>query len=1448
MTYPLNYLRAFYIWLLATVIILPHKISSQNNSLIINGAYITMKGGNTTNSITLVVAQSSTLGIVRNGAGHIHSEGQYNFIKWTAGTTTGNYVFPFGVGGNAADYIPFTFSKTTAGSSNISLSTWSTTAQNLPHPGVSNVAAVSNMLGATDSVNKAVDRFWDIHTSAAVTADLLFSYRGIENTTLQPSDTLRAQHWNGASWDAAVGVGKPGVTSGIGNTGFIIGQSAFSPWTLTRSCISALPVNITTAGNQLICNGNTTNLTATATGTINWYTAATGGTAIATGTVYTTPTLSTNTIYYAEQVSVCGVSPSRTAITITVNPTPVVAIGSVSSSTICSGSSLNLTSTGASTYTWSPALSLNTPTGSAVSASPTVTTIYQTTGTDVNNCVSAPASYTVTVNATPTVGLVSASSATICSGSNTIITPNGASTYTLNPGALTGTGFTVSPTANTIYTITGSNASTGCISTAGGSSTVNVTVQTSPTVGLVSASSTTICSGTNTTITPNGASTYTLNPGGLTGTSFTVSPTANTIYTITGSNASTGCISTAGGSSTVNVTVQASPTVGLVSASSTTICSGTNTTITPNGASTYTLNPGALTGTSFTVSPVATTIYTVTGTNSITGCVSLSTTPVTVNVTVNATPTVGLVSASSTTICSGTNTTITPNGASTYTLNPGALTGTSFTVSPTANTIYTITGSNTSTGCISTTGGSSTVNVTVQASPTVGLVSASSTTICSGTNTTITPNGATTYTLNPGALTGTSFTVSPGTTTIYTITGTNSITGCVSLSTTPVTVSVMVNASPTVGLVSASSTTICSGTNTTITPNGASTYTLNPGALTGSSFTVSPLTTIIYTITGTDVTTACVSNSGSSALASVTVKASPTVGLVSASSTTICSGTGATITPSGATTYTLNPGGLTGTGFTVTPGASIIYTVTGIDAVTSCTNSNITPVTVSVTVNASPTVGLVSGTSATICSGASTTITPSGATTYTLNPGSLTGTSFTVSPGTSTIYTVTGTDILTSCSNNSATPVTVNVTVNASPTVTIVGSNSTTVCSGTSYTITPNGASSYTLNPGSLTGSNFVVSPLANTIYTITGTNGITSCGSNSVSAVTVTITVKATPTLALVSAGSVTLCSGKNTIIIPSGATTYTLNPGALTGSSFTVSPSVTTIYTVTGTDALTACTSNSATSITASIVVNANPNANAGNDVTTCIGDQVNLTATGGGTYNWSNGANTATTVVTPTNTAYYTVTITGTNSCVAKDSVKVTVITQGSVLAQNDSASTSINQSVSTVVSSNDIGSANTVSIVMPPRHGVAVVGSNGLISYLPNTDYTGMDTLSYSICDATCTTICSTAKLIIRVNREIVIIVPQGFSPNGDGKNDLFEIKDLGYYPENELLIFNRWGDEVFFAKPYLNDWDGKHKGKGLVVSGTELIDGTYFYLLKLDKDSKPMKGYLELQRK
>lgn len=78
----------------------------------------------------------------------------------------------------------------------------------------------------------------------------------------------------------------------------------------------------------------------------------------------------------------------------------------------------------------------------------------------------------------------------------------------------------------------------------------------------------------------------------------------------------------------------------------------------------------------------------------------------------------------------------------------------------------------------------------------------------------------------------------------------------------------------------------------------------------------------------------------------------------------------------------------------------------------------------------------------------------------------------------------------------------------------------------------------------------------------------------------------------------------------------------------------------------------------------------------------------------------------------------------------------------------------------------------------------------------------------------------------------------FTPNGDGKNDRWEIKNIDVFPDNELTILNRWGGEVFKAKPYnsSNAWDG-----------SDLNSGTYYYLLKVNVNGEPKvyKGFITL---
>jgi len=98
----------------------------------------------------------------------------------------------------------------------------------------------------------------------------------------------------------------------------------------------------------------------------------------------------------------------------------------------------------------------------------------------------------------------------------------------------------------------------------------------------------------------------------------------------------------------------------------------------------------------------------------------------------------------------------------------------------------------------------------------------------------------------------------------------------------------------------------------------------------------------------------------------------------------------------------------------------------------------------------------------------------------------------------------------------------------------------------------------------------------------------------------------------------------------------------------------------------------------------------------------------------------------------------------------------------------------------------------------------------------------------------------------------ISIPKIFTPNGDGKNDVFEIKNLETYPNSSISIFNRWGAKVFMSSDYQNDWDG-HSQNALNVGKDELPEGTYYYILKVGGASgqpnagKLYTGYIYLKR-
>src|SRR5690606_37821101 len=173
----------------------------------------------------------------------------------------------------------------------------------------------------------------------------------------------------------------------------------------------------------------------------------------------------------------------------------------------------------------------------------------------------------------------------------------------------------------------------------------------------------------------------------------------------------------------------------------------------------------------------------------------------------------------------------------------------------------------------------------------------------------------------------------------------------------------------------------------------------------------------------------------------------------------------------------------------------------------------------------------------------SATLSATGASNYTWHPGALSGASVSVNPGTTTIYTVTGNTA--GCNGTS----TVQLIINVGPTLTAVASP-TAICPGFSSTLTSSGAVSYTWNPGNLSGASVSVSPVATTVYSVTGATAF-----GCLTTRTVSLLVNPTPIITR-SVSSPSICAGSSATLSASGAATYTWNPGSLVGASVTVSP----------------------------------------------------------------------------------------------------------------------------------------------------------------------------------------------------------------------------------------------------------------------------------------------------
>ena len=190
---------------------------------------------------------------------------------------------------------------------------------------------------------------------------------------------------------------------------------------------------------------------------------------------------------------------------------------------------------------------------------------------------------------------------------------------------------------------------------------------------------------------------------------------------------------------------------------------------------------------------------------------------------------------------------------------------------------------------------------------------------------------------------------------------------------------------------------------------------------------------------------------------------------------------------------------------------------------------------------------------------------------------------------------------------------------------------------------------------------------------------------------------------------------------------------------------------------------------------------------------------------------------------------------------DRVSITVsVVQSEPVAVDDSKEGSFNTEIAIALLDNDQPDGASldpasVEIVTQPQHGTLQKDADGVVRYIPNPYYTGTDAFTYRVRDVNGNwTEAATVRITISGFQ-----IPNIITPNGDGQNDRFVIIGLAEYDHADVVIFNRWGNEVYRSRDYKQNWEGQG-----------VSEGTYYYLITLRKEGKETihKGWVVIKRK
>ncbi|GAB3915521.1 hypothetical protein GCM10028826_30750 [Mucilaginibacter boryungensis] len=1216
--------------------------------------------------------------------------------------------------------------------------------------------------------------------------------------------------------------------------------------------ITANPTpTVTSAASAVICNNTAQNYTMTSNvsgTTYTWGRATVAGisntavsgqtTGVITETLVNTTSAPIN-VAYSIVPSANGCTGPTFTYTVTVNPTPTVT--SAASGVICNNTAQNYTITGSvsgTTYTWGRAAvagisnaAVSGQTSNIINEVLTNTTNAAVSVTysiipEANGCTGPAFTYTVTVNPTPTI--TSAASATTCNNTaqNYTITSNVAgTTYTWGRAAVAGisnaavSGQTSNTITETLVNTTAApvDVTYTIIPTANGcpGPTFTYTVTVNPTPTVTSASSAVVCNGT--------AQAYTITSN-VSGATFSWSRAAIT------------------GISNAAVTGQTSNTITELL---------TNTTAAPIAVP-YTIIPlyNGCAGTPFTYTVTVNPTPVVTN-NPLSQTVCSQTGSIAVNLTSNVSGVIFKWVGVATAQVSGFTTSGTGNIPSQILLNTGTTQGTlTYTITPYYN------------GCPGT---PADYIITINPKPSTPSASSNSP-VCENSVLNLTtpavsgasyawigPNGFTSNAQNP---TINNATLAAGGTYSLLVT----VNGCTS---NVGSVNVVVVPTPAAPKASSNSP-LCSGSTLILNANniaGATYSWTGPNGFTSNvqNPTISNVTAAaggVYSVTAT--VNGCTSIAGTTTVIVNTIPGAPTT----TSNTPVCEGStiSLSVTSIPGLTYTwTGPNNF----FSNLPNPSIpaasqanagTYYVTATAG--NCTG---VPTAVNVVVDATP-VNPVASSNSPVCAGDPITLTsstfigavykwtgPNGFSSTLQNPV-ITGAALT-NTGT---YTVSITAPGCSVTASAATA----VVVNQIPIAPTAGSNSP-VCVGDNLNLTASGIAGATYK---WTGPNGFSSTLQNPIISnasanAAGTYSVTVTVNSCTSAAATTKVIMSKPEQAI--AGNDQVVCVNNPKVILAGSIIGDNNNGVWTTSGTgTFSPSNTSLsgtYSpspadmAAGSVTLTlSSTNNGGCSISSSsfkVIINPTPIVSAGGNKLMCAADPtVNVKgsiiyATGG---RWTtSGTGTFIPSDREINVNYMPST-----ADKAGGSVKLTLSSTGNnCIAVTDAMTLTITPSptinlpeVKYVLQGQNI--------IMDPQ----VTGSNVEYLWTP-ASYLSSSTTRAPVLKATESQLytlrvtglggCFVEKQIM-VNVLKPIIPPNTFTPNGDGINDLWTIKELSDYPGAQVSIFNRYGIRLFYSRGYGIPWDGTYNGKPVPF-------GTYYYLIDIGIYGSPLSGYVTVIR-